>query len=628
MFETYELSKETEVNPNILLTEYVKTDPDVTGIEYLFNEISDSYKRFELDSETINTRILNVYTYWFSNKQKWFNATKEDDEEITNKFLSYLSFFPYTSRSIREEVTETNILSIKEKLAYIILYDQMVRHFYRVENRDINKEQISFYHEKALSISMEMLLKNEDTKLNAEERCFLLLPLRHTFDLYYLEIVINKIQKYMNEEKNISSIYKRFWKATLISHSQIKICNIEMEEINENILDTQIFEILDKEHKSVENLTVINNLNYKNKFYRVFDTCLSNFNNISLGIAQKYNTQNSISNKKIKRIIISLSGGVDSMVCSFILYHYCKVKNIELIAIHINYGNRETCDLEVELVKRWCKLLDIKLYILHIEYLRRNRSVDRDIYEEITRIMRFQMYKRFTLRDNEKIECDNSTQNEDIVPVILGHNRDDCEENMITNIRKSKCYNNLLGMKEIGQENGVTILRPMLNILKSEIYDFAYEYDIPHLYDSTPDWSDRGRMRNELIPYLNKFDAAFIPGLFKISKNLEMMYKIYETTVLNKFRKEKIYKYNEDSKITFILVNSKSEELDYGYQFWKDIIYGILLNREEKTKIILPSNKSIRFLANKLEKRHYGKISLNNNLKIYFQADNLVLHIE
>ena len=46
MFETYELSKDSEVNPNILLTDYVKSkmhllksDPDVTGIEYLFNKL-------------------------------------------------------------------------------------------------------------------------------------------------------------------------------------------------------------------------------------------------------------------------------------------------------------------------------------------------------------------------------------------------------------------------------------------------------------------------------------------------------------------------------------------------------------------------------------------------------------
>ena len=60
----------------------------------------------------MNLNILDVGTYWFNNKNKWFNASKEDDEEITNKFLPYL------------ELKDPPSLSIKEKLSYIILYDQ------------------------------------------------------------------------------------------------------------------------------------------------------------------------------------------------------------------------------------------------------------------------------------------------------------------------------------------------------------------------------------------------------------------------------------------------------------------------------------------------------------------------
>lgn len=544
----------------------------------------------------MNFNILDVGTYWFNNKNTWFDADKHDDEEITNKFLPYL------------QLKENSSLSVKEKLCYIILYDQMVRHFLR-SNPNLIPEAKEYYL-KALNLSMHLLNNNLDKNLTPEEKCFLLLPLRHTFNLSYLEIVINKIKEYTKDEDfRNSSIYRRFWRATLISYSAIQTPLIEPEKINENISNEQIFEILDKEHHSASNLSSVLPLSRKNKFYRAFESLFT-------------------STIKNKKVIISLSGGVDSMVASFVMSHCCKELGIEVIGVHINYGNRNTCVFEVELVKRWAKLLNIKLYIRHIEHLKRLgkeeegsglTSDDRTLYEEVTRIIRFQMYAKFP----------NTF-------VVLGHNLDDCEENMLTNIRKNKCYDNLLGMKKVGNnrcdiglqtksdnyENQIILLRPMLDIPKKEIYDFAYEYEIPHLYDSTPKWSDRGKMRNELIPFLNRFDPAFLPGLFNLSSTLTNLYKIYSSSVLSEFRKNKI-----DILHNKILVDNDSPELDYGYQFWKDIIYGILYSFNTENKDLIPSNKSIAFLSEKLSHRHYGKISLNNYLIFDFNKDRIIYSI-
>ena len=121
-----------------------------------------------------------------------------------------------------------------------------------------------------------------------------------------------------------------------------------------------------------------------------------------------------------KDVFIACSGGVDSMVCCFVLHHLLKNTDKKMAAIMIDYGNRETCELEVELVKRFCLLLDIDLYVHHIHHLRRSRNSERNMYEEVTREIRFQMYRKLGY------------------PVILGHNFSDCEENILTNILKKK----------------------------------------------------------------------------------------------------------------------------------------------------------------------------------------------
>ena len=56
----------------------------------------------------------------------------------------------------------------------------------------------------------------------------------------------------------------------------------------------------------------------------------------------------------------------------------------------------------------------------------------RDIYEAYTKKIRFNCYKKF---DKHPI-------------VILGHNKDDCFENILTNIAYNSKYDNLKGIEE------------------------------------------------------------------------------------------------------------------------------------------------------------------------------------
>ena len=51
--------------------------------------------------------------------------------------------------------------------------------------------------------------------------------------------------------------------------------------------------------------------------------------------------------------------------------------------------------------------------------------------------------------------------------------------------------------------NGVSIWRPLLPFTKEQIYDFAHRYGVPYFKDTTPHWSTRGHLRNELVPLLS-----------------------------------------------------------------------------------------------------------------------------
>jgi tRNA(Ile)-lysidine synthase TilS/MesJ len=62
----------------------------------------------------------------------------------------------------------------------------------------------------------------------------------------------------------------------------------------------------------------------------------------------------------------------------------------------------------------------------------------------------------------------------------------------------------LSGMTETSVANNVHVWRPLLSHVKDQIYDFAHSYGVPYFKDSTPSWSTRGKLRNQLIPLLTE----------------------------------------------------------------------------------------------------------------------------
>jgi tRNA(Ile)-lysidine synthetase-like protein len=251
-----------------------------------------------------------------------------------------------------------------------------------------------------------------------------------------------------------------------------------------------------------------------------------------------------------------------------------KYPNINWICVHINYKNRKVSDSEAEFVANFCYKYNIKLYLREINEINRDKCMQnnmREIYEDYTRKIRFNTYKQ--IHDNPI--------------VILGHNKDDAFENIVTNITYNSKYDNLKGMYEYSIYDNITFLRPLLNVNKTDIYHFAQEHYIPYVKNSTPNWSQRGKIRNDIVPVLNNWDKRVIPGLFNLSNNIEELYSIMLSNVniiINKFIKN-------DNNYEIQLNNN--EFINYLHKLiWKEIIYK-LFNCN-------PSNKSLDSLIKRL----------------------------
>ena len=449
--------------------------------------------------------LTDIYNFWFDNEVMWFSSTPETDKIISEKFSHILLNPPEISTNWTHQ----------ESIGYILLFDQITRH---VNRNKSNKEEIILEHlEKILPFAKYFYDNNKHT-IQSEEFAFVMLPFRHTkkYDLFLFAIKeawdkLNNanIESIKNDlTRFIKASYERYLKFSL--GKQYEGENIILyEPQSRKIISEELKVILDERCKIAELVE-----NTEDKIHKII---------------------NYLDPKK--QYILSLSGGVDSMVLSYILHK----KNIKFTAVHISYCNRDECSQEVQFLKEWCDIIQVKLYYREIHEIKRKDCMEyglRELYEEYTRDIRFNTYKLVSQILNPEIFETN---------VFLGHNKNDRFENILTNIAGQSHYDNLTGMELIQNMSEINFYRPLLNTTKEDIYQFSHKLNIQHLPNSTPSWSQRGKIRDQVKPTLMNWNPVIIDSFFKLSKDLGSYVKFIENladNVAQELFHNKVIKFN------------------------------------------------------------------------------------
>lgn len=151
------------------------------------------------------------------------------------------------------------------------------------------------------------------------------------------------------------------------------------------------------------------------------------------------------------------------------------------------------------------------------------------MYESVTKEIRFGLYKQVS-----EIFSEISKENEEISEtlVMLGHNKDDCFENILTNIAMKNNYHNLNGVERLTTINGINLWRPLIDISKKQIIEFAHLKNIPYLNDSTPDWSKRGKIRDIVVPALKHINEDIVNSFFALKDKLRSNDSLIDSYIL------------------------------------------------------------------------------------------------
>lgn len=470
------------------------------------------------------------YDDWMKRNKYWFNKDENNDYYLSSTYGHLIDEYKYDNNPI----------------IGILVYDQLTRHYYRNEQAN---HIIMYFNQKSLEIANLHKNKAFINNLKYNDWLFYMLVYRHTNERENLLFVMREA---WNNRNNFN---KSFIKATYTR------ANFP-EEFDKNNYDNYNYDkrILDNNPEN----EMLNDYLYK----------IGDYSNIISLIEQN------------KLIIVSFSGGVDSISC---LYYLSKLTK-NLIAVHINYNNREETKEEVKFLFTICNKLKVKLLVRTINEIKRRPCIEndlRDVYESYTKRIRFNCYRKA-----------NENKNNNPI-VVLGHNKDDCLENILTNMAYKNKYDNLKGIELESIIDGINFHRPLIKTTKEEIYKFANFHNLPYLKNSTPEWSQRGKIRSSVVPILNKWDNRIIEGLFGVSELLSDLYINIDIM---------IKKYEKENEINI-------EELNLSSLFWKHLIF--------KLCNYYPSNKSLKALIDRLIiiKRKFSKMEINKIEKIIIKKN-------
>ncbi len=289
-------------------------------------------------------------------------------------------------------------------------------------------------------------------------------------------------------------------------------------------------------------------------------------------------------NSENNKFLVSLSGGVDSMVLISII-HYL---GYEVIGVHINYNNRLETLLEQKFLTYWCNYNKIKLYTKVIEYIKRSNSKRSD-YEYITKKIRFDFYK--TIMNTENINM-----------ILLGHHKDDIVENIFANVCRGRYILDLAVIKKESIVENVNIGRPMIDFYKKSVYEFAQLYQVPYFKDTTPGWSVRGKYRNEIYP---KIEETFTPNvkenLIGLSKQSFEWNNLVQEQIIKPFINNILYL---QDGVTFNIEKYNN----YPLCFWNVVFMNIFYHFNKTC----PSRKGIQNYMNTIKEKNNCYISISN----------------
>ncbi len=219
-----------------------------------------------------------------------------------------------------------------------------------------------------------------------------------------------------------------------------------------------------------------------------------------------------------KKIILAISGGIDSVVLAHLLHGL----NIPFLMAHCNFQLRgEESEGDQRFVAALSHQLSAPLAVKRFETKAYGKAHGLNT-QLAARVLRYEWFE--TLRKEKGYDY-----------VLTAHQANDSWETFLINTSRGTGLKGLLG---IPAQNGA-ILRPLLPFSREEIHAFATENHICWREDSSnsSDAYTRNKIRHHLSPILKEVHPLFFKNFEKTQSLLQLTYDFLQESI-SQYRKE------------------------------------------------------------------------------------------
>ena len=198
--------------------------------------------------------------------------------------------------------------------------------------------------------------------------------------------------------------------------------------------------------------------------------------------------------KKHSKVLLALSGGLDSMFLFQLLSTYQKELEIELILAHVNHKQRSESDWEENELRKLADAAELPIYIT---------SFSGDFSEVRAREFRYDFFRKIMKEVGA-------------TALATAHHADDQVETILMRLIRGSRLRHLTGIKESQVVDDIEIIRPLLQFHKK---DFS---PIFHFEDQTNQENTyfRNRVRNRYLPDLEKENPRLKSAILDLGREI------------------------------------------------------------------------------------------------------------
>lgn len=255
-----------------------------------------------------------------------------------------------------------------------------------------------------------------------------------------------------------------------------------------------------------------------------------------------------------KTLVVAVSGGPDSLALLDLLYQIKEQYRFRLLAAHLDHQLRPDSFEEEKVISAYCQNKSIELinekWPQSLQPLGGVEAAARKYrYDFLVKIMR--NYQGDYL--------------------LTAHHMDDLLENILLKFIRSGNPSEMNSLKAVSKMQGMTLLRPLLNIQKADLLKYDKRNHIPYVIDQTNNEDDtlRNKLRHHVIPLLKKENKKIGQNALRFSKEVSLLTSIVD---------ERFAQFDQPKKFLNVAYRLKTSALkqlnsEQKQAFWQHFIW-------------------------------------------------------